>query len=228
LVAIGLTPVQSAAVSSSTHGHPRAPEARVAQPGHGPDGQRADDEDQEVPRHGICLERDAGQVRPADRVDPVLAPGEVQPLDRPPVADLDGDVAKVSDGDRDDLAEAERDDGEVVAAHAQGRRADHHAEQRRGRRGEPQADPEAPRIAVERRAEHGRVEEAHGIGADREEGGIAEVEQAREADHDVEPEGEEDVDHPVGHGVDGLQAERPGRRTGTRSAPRLRAFQPRA
>src|SRR2546430_5188325 len=38
---------------------------------------------------------------------------------------------------------------------------------------------------------------------------VAEVEKARVTDHDVEAEGEEHVDHPVGHGVHRLEPERP-------------------
>ena len=50
-----------------------------------------------------------------------------------------GDVAR---HDRHDLAEAERDDGEVVAAQPQRRRAEQHAEDRRDQRRERQREPE--------------------------------------------------------------------------------------
>src|SRR5436853_7228937 len=149
------------------------------------------------------------QVRAADGVDAVLAAGEVQPLDRPPGPDLDGDVAEIANRHGDDLAESERDDREVVAPHAQGRRADRDAEERRDRGRDPDAHPEAPCVPVERRAEDRRVQEPHAVGSDREERGVAEVEEARVADHDVETEREEHVDHPVGHGVNGLEPQDP-------------------
>src|SRR5207244_12338850 len=122
--------------------------------------------------------------RAADGVDAVLAASQVQSLDRPPAPDLDGDIAEVSDGHGDDLAKAERDDREVIAADAQGRRADRDAEERRDHGGDPAADPEPPRVPVERRAEDWRVQEPHAVGPDREERRVAEVEEARVADHE--------------------------------------------
>src|SRR4030095_6340356 len=101
----------------------------------------------------IRLEGHAREIRTADRVDAVLAAGEVEALDGTPPADVDRDVAEVPDRDRDDLAEAQRDDREIVTAHAQRGRADHQPEQRRHRGRDPDAEPEAPRMAVERRAE---------------------------------------------------------------------------
>src|SRR2546427_10727685 len=60
-------------------------------------------------------------------------------------------------------------------------------------------------MPVERRAEDRRVQEPHAVGPDGEERRVAEVEEARVTDHDVEAEGEEHVDHPVGHGVHRLE-----------------------
>ena len=207
LVVIGLTPVQSAAVSSSRMAIQARPSRescrrRIAHTRGG-----ADDQDQEVPGDRVGLEGHAGQVGTAHRVHAVLAAGEVEPHDGAPAADVDGDVAEVANRHRDDLAEPQRDDGQVVAAHAQRGRADHQAQQRRHRGGHPDAQPEAPRVAVERRAEDRRVQEPHGVGADGEEGGVAEVEQARVADHDVEAQRQQHVDHAVGHRVDGVQAD---------------------
>src|SRR4029434_10239590 len=143
----------------------------------------------------------------AHGVHTVLATREVQPLDGPPSADLDGDVAEVADGHRDDLAEAQGDDGEIIPSDAERRRADQGAEHRGHRGGDPDAQPETPRVAVERRAQHRRVQQTHRVGPDGEEGRVAQVEQPRVADHDVEPEGEEDVNHPVRDRVDGLKSE---------------------
>src|SRR5207245_10061969 len=120
-------------------------------------------------------------------IDAVLAAGEVQLLDRPPAPDLNGAIAEVSDRHGDDLAEAEGDDREVVAAHAQGRRADRDAEERRDHGRDPDTDPEAPRVAVERRAEDWRDQEPHAVGPDREERRVDEDEEARVPDNEVQP-----------------------------------------
>ena len=96
-----------------------------------------------------------------------------------------GDVGPIEQDDAHDLAEGERDDGEIVAAEPEHREAEHDAPQRRRGAGDRQADPEA-------QAEM-RGEQREGIGADRIEGDIAEVEQPGEADHDVQPPAEHDV-----------------------------------
>ena len=115
----------------------------------------------------------------------------------------------------DDLAEGERDDRDVVAAQPQRRHADQGAGDGRRRDGEREdeqevdvdagrardgvadqdgdAVPVGPGVDPEARPEvGGRVR------ADREEGDVAEVEQAGEADDDVEPERH----HHVGGGQD--------------------------
>ncbi len=84
----------------------------------------------------------------------------------------------VDDDETDDLAEGERHDRKIVAAQAQHGKAEQHAPERGKDAGERQADPERP-------AETGG-EQPVGIGADRVEGDVAEIEQAREPDHDVE------------------------------------------
>ena len=109
-------------------------------------------------------QRDAEKARPRDAGDAVRAAGQALPVD---------------DDEADDLAEGERDDGEIVAAQPQHRKAEQHAPERGEDAGERQADPE-------REAEIRRQQRV-GIGADRVEGDIAEVEQAGEADHDVQP-----------------------------------------
>ncbi len=89
-----------------------------------------------------------------------------------------GQALPVDDDEADDLAEGQRDDGEIVAAQPQHRKAEQHAPERRENAGERQADPERqPEIGGEQRV---------GIGADGVEGDVAEVEQAGEADHDVQ------------------------------------------
>ena len=89
-----------------------------------------------------------------------------------------GQALPIDDDETDDLAERQRDDGEIIAAQPQHRKTQHHAPQRREDAGERQADPE-------RQTEIGR-EQRIGIGADRIKRDIAEVEQSGEADHHVE------------------------------------------
>ncbi len=91
----------------------------------------------------------------------------------------------VDDDEADDLAEGERHDGEIVAAQAQHGEAEQHAPERGEDAGERQADPERP-------AEIGG-EQRVGIGADRIEGDVAEIEQAGEPDHDVQAPAQHDI-----------------------------------
>jgi hypothetical protein len=100
-----------------------------------------------------------------------------------------GDVERLREvvhEDAHDLAEAERDDGEVVAAQAKSRRSQHGAGEAGHRRADRQDDPER-QVQAEMRRGQQRID----IGADGEEGHVAEVEQAGEADHDVEAEREQ-------------------------------------
>ena len=106
-----------------------------------------------------------------------------------PVGDVDRRVQVVEE-DADDLAEAERDDRQVVAAQLQRRRAEQHAEQAGDRRADRQDDPERQVQAEVRRREQ-RVD----VGADGVERDVAEVEQAGEADDDVEAERQQHVEH---------------------------------
>ena len=115
-------------------------------------------------------ERQAEERRPRDARNAVRAAGEVLPVEQ--------DQA-------DDLAEAERDDGEIVAAQPQHRKSEQDAPEGGEDAGKRQADPE-------RQAEVLR-EQRIGIGADRVEGDVAEVEEAGEADHDVQPPAEHHV-----------------------------------
>jgi len=79
-----------------------------------------------------------------------------------------GQALPIGDDEPDNLAERQRDDGEIIAAQPQHRKAQHDAPQRRKDAGERQADPE-------RQAEIGR-EQRVGIGADGVKRGVAEVE----------------------------------------------------
>ena len=101
--------------------------------------------------------------RPRNAADAVGAAGQALPVD---------------DDEADDLAERQRDDGEIVAAQPQHRKAEQHAPERGEDAGQRQADPE-------RQSEIGRQQRV-GIGADGVERDIAEIEQAGEADHHVQ------------------------------------------
>ena len=96
-----------------------------------------------------------------------------------------GDALPVEQHEADDLAEGERDDGEIVAAQPQHRKAEQDAPERGEDAGERQADPER-QLEV-------RGEQRVGIGADRVERDVAEIEQAGEADHDVEAPAEHHI-----------------------------------
>ena len=89
-----------------------------------------------------------------------------------------GQALPVDDDETDDLAERQRDDGEIVAAQPQHRKSQQHAPERGENAGERQADPE-------RQSEIGRQQRV-GIGADRVKRDVAEIEQAGEADHHVQ------------------------------------------
>ena len=141
---------------------------------------------------GAVDEGNAEEGRPRHARDAGIAVGQVDPVDQ---------------HQADDLAEGERDDREVVAAQPQHRKAEQDAPERGEDAGDRQQHPERPRPELveidgevgifgdegdERQAVLG--EQREGIGADRVEGDVAEVEQAGEADHDVEPPAEHHVD----------------------------------
>ena len=85
-----------------------------------------------------------------------------------------------------DLAEAERDDGEVVAAQAQRRRAEQQPGQRADHRREHDRAPEAEPERVDLGGEDGV-----GVDADRHERGDAQMQQAGEPGDDVETQAQD-------------------------------------
>ena len=95
-----------------------------------------------------------------------------------------------------DLAEAQGDDRQVVAAQPQRGGAEDGAEERGHRRAEEEDHPEGvvPEGQMEDVAMARGGERAAGVGTDGEEGGVAEVEQAGEAHHHVEAEPQQHVD----------------------------------
>jgi hypothetical protein len=119
---------------------PRPAQARVAQP-------NVDEDDQQDHRTGPTkytgfsssgyLERlRVTEVDLVDRGDPLAAVGEVR------AADTEDAARRVLEDARHDLAERERHDRQVVAAQAQGRRAEDHAPDARERGGDEDDDEE--------------------------------------------------------------------------------------
>ena len=123
------------------------------------------------------------------------------------------EVVAVTRDLRDDLAEAERHDREVVAAKAKRRQADQHADERSHEPGGGQDQPDRDVKARARRRDAdraevdpvsgklGRREPAGHVGAHRVERDVAEVQQARVAHDDVQAEGHHREDQHHDHRV---------------------------
>src|SRR6478735_5123997 len=114
-----------------------------------------------------------------------------------------GDGVEVASGDADDLAEPEGHDREVVTAQPQGGSAEDDARRERHRDGDRDAHGEGDRPVVGQpearlqRLHHRRrrrPEQGHRVGAEGVEADVAEVEEPREPDHHVEPDGHDHVD----------------------------------
>ncbi len=191
--------------------HPRPADPRFLEPERDEHGRRHQPEAEEVVR-----ERREPEVEPEQprRPDPAEA---LRPVRHP---------VPVARHHRHDLAEAQRDDRQIVAAQAQGGRAEEHAEERADQRADHEHDPERdleldqigparhrhpldlaepeqgrPHVGP-RDLELARRGRAVGVGADREERRVAEVQEPREADDDVEPERQEHVGVGVRRRVD--------------------------
>ncbi len=180
-------------------GHPGAADARILQAVADQHRQQHQGEEQVVVhRHRVDVVAEQlvalaqVQAEDADRIDltyPLRTVGDVHR------------VVQVVHEDADDFAEAERDDGQVVAAQLEHRHAED--DPRDGRRQErqryhpPDRDVQAVR---EHRREGGEVvrqlgrgEQREQVGADGVEGHVAQVEQAGVADDDVQPQRQHDV-----------------------------------
>ena len=116
-------------------------------------------------------EVEAADPERVDQRDSLRSVGEVDRL------------RQVVEEDADDLAEAQRDDREVVAAKLERRRAQQHAEEAGDGGADRQDDPER-QVQIEVRRGEQRID----VRADRVERDVAEIEQSGEADDDVEPE----------------------------------------
>jgi len=148
-------------------------------------------------------DEDADDREQQEDVVEIGGAGDV-PAEQPGLFDA-GDAAggagdlQIARGDAHDLAEAEGDDGEVVGAQPERRAADDDAGADGGEYRDRDRGPEIP-------AEDGG-EDAHRIGANRKEGGVAEIEQAGIADDDVQAEREDGVEQRVGEDHHGVGAE---------------------
>ena len=104
------------------------------------------------------------------------------------VGDVDRRV-QVVQKNTDDLAETERDDGEIIPAQSQRRRAQQHTKHAGDQCAQRQQRPER-QVQAEMRRGQQRVK----ISADGVERDVTEIEQPGVADDDVEPEREHDVE----------------------------------
>ena len=148
------------------------------------------------------------QVRPRT-VDPDRQAGRVEPGD---AVDAGGPGLEVAKHPRYDLAESEGHDGQVVAAQAERRRAEEQPEQRGHADCHQEQEPERDvDLVVERGgAQARRGEQRVGVGPDREEGRVAQVQQPCEAHHDVEAQREQEIDAGIGGRAHQEEAVAPG------------------
>ena len=110
----------------------------------------------------------------------------------PPVMLLPTDVVAVRRHGREHEQEEQRHDREVVADETSGGQPDHVPDERADR-GHERDHEQRREVVVELVGGEERVR----VRTDAEERDVAEVEQPAPADHDVEPEGEQHVDHRV-------------------------------
>ena len=184
---------------------PGAPEARVAQAEVHEQDERDEHEHEPEVRSEVERRVKRGEHRQVDRVDRrdrLAAVGELVALDDVDLVAVDGEAV-------DDLAERERHDRDVVPAQAQRRQADQHPGDADDEHGDDEDDQEVQvdagqvagevagedvdaLLAVDRREVIGG-EPPHRVRADRVERDVAEVQEAREADDDVQAQRHDDV-----------------------------------
>jgi len=201
-------------------GHPRTADARTLQADAGEQDQHHQRGEQvviEVNRRQAQAEQVLGAAQvhaeQVHRVDLGDAFGAVGDVHR---------AVEVAQQDADDLAKAQGHDGQVVAAQAQGRRAEHYAAAGRQQGAEWQDQPDrGVQARRQQRRQRGellqqmrRREQRREISAHRIERDKAHIQQPRIADHDVQAEGEHDVQQGK------VQGAHPGVATGVADDPR--------
>ena len=117
-----------------------------------------------------------GRVDAGDAIDPAR-----------PVAEH-GALSEVAEDAGDDLPEPESHDRQVIAAQPQRRRPQDSAEAGRDEHPDEQEQPEGEVDLMVQRAPEQLAGRKHsvGVGADGEERRVAEIEESREADHDIQ------------------------------------------
>ena len=166
---------------------PRAARARLVDEIHDEEREHEDDErGVEVPLQRADLE--AAEVEVVDVRDAVRPAGDVEVARQAEERDR---VAVLIDGD-EELQEEERDDREVVADEASRRKRDEQAEDRSRDDDDRDDEQRVPVQAEMRRGEHRVAERAEAVERD-----VAEIEQPRVADGDVQPEREQHVEQRV-------------------------------
>ena len=137
-------------------------------------GKEGDHQSVHWPRVSECELQDSWDAGLVDATDPVDAIGE---------------LVGIHEGDRHDLSKAEGHDRKVVTAKAKRRCAEQNAEDCTNY---PTGKQHWPERQVNARKWRGN--EGIGVTAEGEEGGVAEVEQARKADHYVQPHCQHRID----------------------------------
>ena len=188
-----LIPIASAVCSSSRIAVQARPIARAGEPP-GDEGGEAHEREREVVEVLRVAEGEAPDRRVRDSAHPTRPAHERH-------------EPGASDEHRHHLAEAERHQGQIVAAEAEHGRADEQARRRRDQHHDRDREIEV-QVARDRglRRDPVRVqgrpgEQREGVGAEREEEDVAEVEQARIPDHDVQADPEQGEHH---HGAEHL------------------------
>jgi hypothetical protein len=128
------------------------------------------------------------QQRLAPGKTPATEPQRIDQIDAlRAIGDVNGRIQIVHENPND-FTEPQRNDSQIIAAQLERWGAQKHAEQARDRRAQGQNDPERQMQTEVRRCQQRIQIRSHRI-----EGDVAEIEQAREADDDIEPEGEHDI-----------------------------------
>src|SRR5215212_6056937 len=137
------------------------------------------------------------QARRVNGLDAYGAVGQVEAAE----------VVRVLEEARDDLPEPQGDYRKVIPPQPQGGRADDHAAQAGEGRGDEEDDPERDVYPRQRLAGKARGEPAASVGPQRVERHEAKVEQASEADDDVQTQRQQDIDGDDDDGEDQVQFE---------------------
>ena len=169
-------------------GFPGAADRQPPQP-HGDEGGQQGQRQDEVIKKDDAIDRAERQSEHGGKAVIVGVEGNAEkrrPRDAADAGIAVGERGEIDDHHANDLAEGERNDGKVVAAQPQYRKAEQNAPERGEDAGDRQQHPE-------RQTERLRQQRI-GVSADRVERDVAEVEQTGEPDHDVQSPPEHHID----------------------------------